>query len=140
MQNKVYFNDCHENPKNIADWKEFISKYFEYKQYTHHWIQIPVTEAKQFEEATDNKGNKLMVGSFALEWEDLNGTLMQEYHVDCHPGFVTKYVSSNINKKFGGNLSICKPVDCHPKLIIGQDECIIKENLFPPNTPQGDHE
>jgi len=55
---------------------------------------------------------------------------MQEYHVDCHPGFATKYVSSDINKKFGGNLSIHKPVDCHPKLLIGQDKCIIKENLF----------
>jgi len=30
----------------------------------------------------------------------------------------------------GGNLSVCMPVDCHPKILIGQDECIIKENLF----------
>jgi len=68
VQKKVYFNDRHENPENIAARKEFISKYFEYERYTHRWIQIPVTEAKQFEEATDNEGNKLMVGSFALEW------------------------------------------------------------------------
>jgi len=59
---------------------------------------------------------------------------MQEYHVDCHPEFVTKYVSSNINKKFGGNLPVHKPVDCRPKLLIGQDECIIKENLFLQNS------
>jgi len=31
VQKKVYFNDHHENPNNVADQKEFISKYFEYE-------------------------------------------------------------------------------------------------------------
>ncbi len=39
---------------------------------------------------------------------------MREYHVDCHPAFFSKYVSSE-NKKYGGNLSVRLPVDCRPK-------------------------
>jgi len=71
-----------------------------------------------------------MTGSCAIEWEDQNGILMREYHVDCHPDFFNKYVTSDNNKKYGRNLSLHMPVDCHPKILIGQDECIIKENLF----------
>jgi len=76
MQKKLYFNDHHENPDNIADWKEFISNHFEYKLYMHCCIQLPVADAKYFEEETDEEGNKLMVKSFAIKWEDWSGTLM----------------------------------------------------------------
>jgi len=34
------------------------------------------------------------------------------------------------NKLFGGNLSVCHPVGARPKILIGQDKCIIKENIF----------
>jgi len=33
-------------------------------------------------------------------------------------------------KKFGGNLSVRIPDCTWPKMLIGQDECIIKENSF----------
>jgi len=76
VQKKVYFNDHHENPNNVADQKEFISKYFEYEQYTHCWVQLPADDAKRYEEELDDNGNKLMAGSCAIEWEESNGTHM----------------------------------------------------------------
>jgi len=108
----------------------FINKYFEYELYAHCWVQLPADDAKRYEEELDDNGNKLMAGSFAIEWKDQNGILMREYHVDCHPDFFSKYVTSEDNKKFGGNLSVRKLADCRPKLFIGQDESIMKENLF----------
>ncbi len=87
VQKKVYFNDHHENPENIANRKVFINKYFEYELYAHHWVQLPADDAKHYEEELDDNSNKLMAGSFAIEWKDQNGILMREYHVDCHPDF-----------------------------------------------------
>ena len=87
VQKKVYFNDRHENPENIANRKVFINKYFEYELYAHHWVQLPADNAKHYEEELDDNGNKLMAGSFAIEWKDQNGILMREYYVDCHPDF-----------------------------------------------------
>ena len=55
---------------------------------------------------------------------------MQEYHVDCHPEFFAKYVTLVDCQKFGRNLLVRIPNGTHLKLLIGQDECIIKENLF----------
>jgi len=71
-----------------------------------------------------------MMGSWACKYQHENGTLMQEYHIDCHPALFDKYVSSEENKTFVGNLSVRRPVGAHPKMLIGQDECIIKENIF----------
>jgi len=130
FKKKVYFNDCHENPENIADQKVFINRYFQYELYAHHWVQLPTDDAKHYEEELDDNGNKWMAGACTIEWKDKNGILMREYHVNCHPDFFSKYVTSKDNKKFGGSLSMCKLADCHPKLFIGQDELIIKENLF----------
>ncbi len=130
-QQKVYFNDHHKNPENIIARKEFIKRYFDYELfYAHRWVQVPIDHAKYFESETDLKGNHLMTGTWACEYQHENGTLMQEYHVDCHPEFFNKYVTSNDCKKFGGNLSICIPDGAWPKMLIGQDECIIKENSF----------
>jgi len=50
--------------------------------------------------------------------------------VDCHLEFFDKYVTLVDCQKFGGNLLACIPDGTHPKLHIGQDECIIKENSF----------
>jgi len=114
VQKKVYFNDRHESPENVADRKEFIKKYFDYEMYAHRWVQVPVVDAQLFESQTDENGNKLMMGTWAIEYKNENGILMREYHVDCHLEFLNKYVVSEENKKLGGNLSIRKPVDCCP--------------------------
>jgi len=116
---KGYFNDHHKNPENVLAWKEFIKSYFSYELYTHHWVQVPINDAKQFESETDLKGNHLMKGMWAYKLENENGTLMQEYHVDCHLEFFDKYVTSVDCQKFGRNLSVCIPDSTHPKLLIG---------------------
>ncbi len=96
----------------------------------HCWVQVPTDDAKQFESETDSNGNHLLKGTWAYEYKNENGTLMQEYHVDCHPEFFGKYVTSVDCQKFGGNLLGRIPNGARLKLLIGQDECIIKENLF----------
>jgi len=88
-QRKTYFNDRHENIENIVARKEFIKRYFDYELCTHRWVQVPVDHAKNFESETDSKGNRLMMGTWACEFKDENGTLMREYHVDCHLAFLT---------------------------------------------------
>jgi len=130
VQKKVYFNDRHENPENIAARKEFIKRYFDCEIHSHRWVQITIEDAQLFESEVDANGNKLMTGSWACEFQHENGTLMREYHIDCHPAFFDKYVLSEENKLFGGNPSVCCPVGACPKILIGQDECIIKENIF----------
>jgi len=71
-----------------------------------------------------------MTGTYAIEYDDAKGVLMREYHVDCHPEFFAKYTNNHHSRLYGGNLSVCLPPASRPKVLIGQDECIIKENLF----------
>ena len=57
--------------------------------------------------------------------KDLNGVDMVEYHVDdC------KKIKMLELPPHGGNLSVRKPVDRPPVMIIGQDEAIFKQFLF----------
>jgi len=81
-----------------------------------------------FESETDSTGNHLMMGMWACEFKNKTGTLMQEYHVDCHLEFFhSKYVTLDDCKKLGRNLSVQIPDGTCLKMLIGQDECIIKE-------------
>jgi len=81
---------------------------------------------------TDEKGNKLMTGSWAIQYEHENGVLIREYHVDCHLEFLNMYVASE--EKTGGNLSVHIPAGSCPKLLIGHDKCIIRRICFLPNS------
>jgi len=63
VQKKVYFNDRHENPENVADRKQFIRDYFDYELFVHRWVQVPIDNAyRRLEQEVDDEGNKLMKG------------------------------------------------------------------------------
>lgn len=47
-----------------------------------------------------------------------------EFHVDEHPSFSERCNRETI---FGGHLSVRKPNDSKPLIMIGQDECIYKQ-------------
>ena len=55
-----------------------------------------------------------------------DGVLMREYHIDTHP-ILSKYVR---NKKMRGDLSVRKRLCDRPLIIVGQDECIVKQYSF----------
>jgi len=71
-----------------------------------------------------------MTQTYAIKYNNENSILMQEHHVDCHSEFFADYPSYDHNRLYGSNLSVHLPPSSHKKALIGQDECIIKENLF----------
>jgi len=70
----------------------------------------------------------LMKDIWAFQFQQ-DGKTFREYHVDCHPLFLERYVIDE-NKQFGGNLSYHIPEGSLPTIIIGNDECVFKENTF----------
>ena len=57
----------------------------------------------------------------------VNELTMVEFHVDDSIIFQDRMEQTT---KFGGNLSVRKPVDKKPLFIIGQDKCIFKQYIF----------
>jgi len=57
----------------------------------------------------------------------MDSDTMVEFHVDDSIIFQDRMEQTT---KFGGNLSVRKPVDKKPLFIIGQDECIFKQYIF----------
>ena len=55
-----------------------------------------------------------------------DGALMREYYIDTHP-ILSKYVK---NKKMCGDLSVRKSETDRPLIIVGQDECVVKQYSF----------
>jgi len=78
---------------------------------------------------TDANRNKLMTGSWACEYQHENGYSHERVPCRLSSGFFETCVSSNENKIFGGDLSVCHPLGTWPKMLIVQDKCIIKEHL-----------
>ena len=116
---KIYYVDTHENPENIAYRKKFITRYFEYELRSHCWYQISKDEKMEYV-----KKGELDVGS-GYEYKD-GEKEMYEYHVDDHPSF-----QENCNHlPFGGMLSVRKPANLKPIMILGQDECIFRQFVF----------
>ena len=116
---KSYYVDTHETPENVKYRAQFIRRYFEYEIRSFRWVSIPKSEALK------------MIEKGELEKElgyhyTQNGIDYIEYHVDDHVHF--QDIGNNL--PYGGNLSVRKPHDCKPLMILGQDECIFKQYLF----------
>jgi len=120
---KTYYNDKHVNIENKQARKSFISQYFEFESLAHRWVQVLINDALLLEEE-----NLLMKDIWAFQFQK-NGKTFREYHVDCHPNFLERYVTDK-NKQFGGNLSHCFPEGLLPMIIIGNDKSVFKENTF----------
>ena len=117
---KCYYVDNHEHPENKKYRRTFLKRYFEYELRAHRWIQIPKMEAIAMVERgqiCNGQGYKYIV----------NELTMVEFHVDDSIIFQDRMEQTT---KFGGNLSVRKPVDKKPLFIIGQDKCIFKQYIF----------
>ena len=116
---KTYYVDTHESKENVAYRAEFINSYFEYETLAHRWYSITAEKRKEMiqnNEITSESGYRY----------EKDGQTLYEYHVDDHPSF---QLACN-NLEFGGNLSVRFPEGKKPVIILGQDEAIMKQNLF----------
>ena len=125
---KCYYNDRHEDPENIKDRGTYIDSYFNYDLHTYHWVQILEEEAIRLENEQDVE----LVNAFHPFTKE-DGTKMREYHIDTHPILMT-YV---MNKRMNGDLSVRKQECDRPLIIVGQDECVVKQYSFSSQSWQG---
>jgi hypothetical protein len=117
---KHYFVDGHERPETLKYRPIYIRRYLSHEVNTHRWVQLSMAESNLLKE----KGliNNELAGYC---YKDSNGVDMVEYHVDNCEKIKTLELPPH-----GGNLSVRKPVDRPPVMIIGQDEAIFKQFLF----------
>jgi hypothetical protein len=114
---KNYYVDNHERPDIKLYRKGFVRRYLEdYEIRCFRWMQI--TDAER-----EEKGLKKEHG---FAHQHLDGSTWYEYHVDDHPDWMTPLQ----HLPFGGNLSVRKPPDVKPLIILGQDEAIFRQFLL----------
>ena len=107
---KSYYSDKHESEENISARIEFINKHRQYERDAHLWVQIPIAQASYLEA---NHG--LLPNTAAYCYEGF-----REYHIDTHPSF----------QAMVPGLSVRKPMDVRPKIIMGQDETVVKQHTY----------
>ena len=116
--------------------KEFQPKLFEYfpeawdklKNWMNNNLEILSTEWAIEDALLLEEEKLLMKDIWAFQFQQ-DGKTFREYHVDCHPLFLERYVIDE-KKQFCGNLSCHFPEGSLPTIIIGNDKCVFKENTF----------
>jgi hypothetical protein len=119
---KGYFVDGHEKKATIEYRWSFCDRYLVMERKMYLWIQVPVEEANMLKEekkAAKQSGYHYM--------DKLTGNEMVEFHVDTCRTFMDQM---NKETTFGGNLSV-RMLPCErPVIVMGQDECIVKQYSF----------
>jgi len=118
---KCYYTDTHEKSEIVEYRRSFCPRYLKREVRCHRWIQLPLQEAQ--EKFIDTAR---IDPSFGFQYKNDDGVNMIEYHVDDHDDF---HIIMNQKHKYGGELSVRKPPDIRPLIIIGHDECIFKQYL-----------
>ena len=116
---KTYYVDTHESKENVEYRAKFIKMYFEYELLAHRWYSI--TSEKRSEMIKNSE----ISSEIGYRYEK-DGQTFYEFHVDDHPSF--QLACEDL--QFGGNLSVRKPSNKKPVMMWGQDEAIMKQNLF----------
>jgi TfoX/Sxy family transcriptional regulator of competence genes len=119
---KGYYVDGHEKKATIEYRWSFCDRYLLLERRMHRWIQVPLEEAKRL------KDEKKVAKNSGYEYTDqLTGQKMVEFHVDTCKTFMQQM---NEETRFGGNLSV-RMLPCQrPVIVMGQDECIVKQYSF----------
>ena len=120
---KGYYVDNHEKPETVSYRRHFVKRYLEYEKRMFRWLQLPLAKVKEMEEMLDIDKGLGYRYTDSTTYEE-----MVEFHVDQHPSFQ----DSVSTIKYGGNLSVRKPVGIKPLICFGQDECIFKQFTFTP--------
>jgi hypothetical protein len=116
---KGYYVDGHEKKGTIEYRWAFCDRYLALERRMHRWIQVPLKEAKRL------KDENQVEEKSGFEYTDsLTGQPMVEFHVDSCRTFMERM---NKETRFGGNLSV-RMLPCErPVIVMGQDECIVKQ-------------
>lgn len=114
---KKYYVDNHEKKENLIYWKDMIGRYFELEQRCYRWVQISADDRNKLVQKKDLKAD------VSYKYTDANGSDMYKFHVDDSDKFEVK-------NKLGGDLSV-RMLPCEkPVIMLGQDECIFKQNSY----------
>jgi hypothetical protein len=117
---KHYYVDGHERPETLKYRPIYTKRYLEHEVNAHRWMQFTV-ESSNLLKAQGSINTELSGYSYT----DSNGVAMVEYHIDhCEK------IPNLQLPPLGGNLSVRKPPDQPPIILIGQDEAIFKQFLF----------
>ena len=113
---KTYYSDKHESEENVRAREEFTKKYMEYEKKSHVWIQLTKEQKEKLE--NDAKDPLLPNISYQVDEDTF------EFHIDSHPSFYD----------MEPQLSVRMPENVRPVIIAGQDESVIKQNIYPNRT------
>jgi len=119
---KTYYVDGHENPDTVAYRKQYCTKYIRDELRCFRWFQLCEEEVLKLEQQSNGQFKK----EIGYKYNNSDGLTMFEFHVDDHESFATH---CNLVTIHGGYLSVRKPPDSKPLIMIGQDECIFKQHL-----------
>ena len=117
---KGYYVDGHEREGTVEYRWSFCEHYLQLERQMHRWIQITADEAKVLVEA-----KKVREDSGYRYHDECTGRDMVEFHVDTCRELMERM---NNQTEFGGNLSV-QIEGQHPIIVMGQDECIVKQYL-----------
>jgi hypothetical protein len=94
-----------------------MKRYEKYEIDAHRWIQIPICRYNEM--VQDGQ----LCGTRGYKYEDDNGNTYIELHANEHLLFQDKCY----HLPYGGYLSVRKKKEKKPVMILGQDECILKQ-------------
>ena len=120
VREKTYYVDGHEREDVVKARVEYIKWYLANERRCYRWVQLKEDEAKSLD------AKKIVCLSDAYVYSTEDDVTMYEFHVDCAQKQLADYVSDELRAR-GGNLSVRKPPDDKPLIILGQDEAVYKQ-------------
>ena len=109
---KHYFVDGHERSETLAYRPVFTKKYLDNEIRAHRWIQMTLEESKELESIGHVPIN------CCYNYVDNGARNMVKYHIDTSHTF-----EDRLSKlRFGGNLSVRKPIYSKTVINVGQDK------------------
>lgn len=121
---RCYYTDGHERQDVVNDRNiRFLPAYFNYEKQAHCWVQMSECTAIEHEKCHDD----LPPDCYYTYHTDTN-IAMREYHVDSHKS-LRKFVTE-VNQKYGGELSVRRDKNKKTIMLIGQDESTFQQYMF----------
>ena len=123
VNKRCYYTDGHEREDVVKDRVNgFLDPYFFQELRAHRWVQIQESVAVELEKGYDSFPHE-------CSYNFSKGTVKyREYHVDAH-NILLEHVDASC-LIYGGNLSVRKPINMRPLMIIGQDESTYHQFIF----------
>ena len=120
-----YYTDGHEREDVIKDRNSrFLVKYFKNGRRIYRWVQLTNEQDIDVEKLDPNFPRDCSYRYTAPS----SSIQMREYHIDTHKsldGFIRE-----CDRQYGGSVSVRKPNNIRPLMMVGQDESTYHQYLF----------